>query len=283
MLVDCMVSPPDTPRFAGRALFPAPGRRPSPRVGTHCSITPAFRVAYRLALGYNSALALAYRRSAPRRDKADRIVASRQARQAPRKRNRTVSITVRPFEASDYPLILDIYERAAPLGLHPPLADVPNAQRCVAVDARTNEVIGFGAAPLRDRSSLEILVSPPWQRQGIGCLLWERLAEDLAAINATAVELWVREENAPAIAWLQKQGFVQIKQDGPVSLFPREADLSHFDATVAAVAMQGIVLTTLTRERQEDRDCLAKLHALYNAVNADVPGSEDHAAQSLED
>lgn len=194
-----------------------------------------------------------------------------------------MSITVRPFEGHDYPAVLALYQQTAPPGMQPPSADVPNTQRYVAVNAPTEEVVGFGAVPLRERSSLQLLVSPPWQRQGIGRLLWERLAKDLAQINAISVEPWVREENIPAIAWLQQQGFVQIKQDGPVSFFPRETDLSRFDAIVAEVARQGIVLTTLRRERQEDRNCLAKLHILYNTVNADVPGSEDYAEQTLEE
>jgi len=194
-----------------------------------------------------------------------------------------MSITIRPFEEHDYQAVLDIYKRTTPPGMQPPAADAPNSQRRVAVDTQTEEVVGFGSVPLRERSSLELLVSPPWQRQGIGRLLWEHLTQDLAGIHAIAVEPWVREENAPAIAWLQKQGFVPTKQKGPVSLFPQEADLSHFDATVAEVGMQGIVLTPLARERHEERDCLAKLHTLYNRVNADVPGSEDYAEQSLED
>jgi ribosomal protein S18 acetylase RimI-like enzyme len=194
-----------------------------------------------------------------------------------------MSITVRPFEEHDYQAVFDIYTQTAPHGMQPPLADAPNSQRCVAVDVQTEKVVGFGAVPLRERSSLELLVSPQWQRQGIGRLLWERLAQDLAGIHAIAVEPWVREENAPAIAWLQKQGFVPTKQDGPVSLFLKEADLSCFDTTVAEVATQGVVLRTLTHERQEDRDCLVKLHTLYNTLNADVPGSEDYAEQSLEE
>ncbi len=194
-----------------------------------------------------------------------------------------MSTTVRPFEGRDYQSVLDIYRRAAPPGMSPPLAEIPDSRACVAVDTRTKQVVGFGTVPLRETSSLTLLVSPPWQRQGIGRLLWERLAQDLATIDAIAVEPWVREENAPAIAWLQKQGFVQIKHDGPVSFFPQESDMSLFDATVARVAAQGIVLTTLSHERQQEKDCLAKLHTLYNKVNGDVPGSEDYAEQSLEE
>jgi len=146
-----------------------------------------------------------------------------------------------------------------------------------------DQVVGFGAVPLREISSLELLVSPPWQRQGIGGLLWEHLAQALADIHAKAVEPWVREENAPAIAWLKKHGFVPTKEAGPVSLFPQEADLSRFDRTVSEVASHGIVLTTLARERQNERGCLEKLHNLYNTVNADVPGSEAYAEQTLDD
>jgi len=192
-------------------------------------------------------------------------------------------IIVRPFEALDYQAVLNIYQQILPPGMRPPSADAPNTQRYVAVDMSTDAVVGFGAAPLSETSSLELLVSPDWQRQGIGGFLWNCLAQDLAGFNAAAVEPWVREENAPAISWLKKQGFAQINEDGPVSLFPHETDLASFDATLAGVASQGIVLTTLARERQEDKGCLTKLNALYNIVNADVPEMADCAGQTLEE
>lgn len=194
-----------------------------------------------------------------------------------------MSISIRPFEDRDYEPMLGIYCQTAPPGMYPPAAEAPNNARYVAVDDRFGEVVGFGSAPLRETSGLELMVSPLWQRKGIGRLLWECLAQELAAIKATAVEPWVREENGPAIAWLLKHGFVQIKQDGPVSVFPQEIVLSGFDAVVSGVASQRVTLTTLSAERATDPNCLEKLHSLYNAVNADVPGSEDYAEQTLEE
>lgn len=194
-----------------------------------------------------------------------------------------MSITLRPFEAPDYGAVLDLYHQAKPLGLHPPAAAASNTRRYVAVDASGETIVGFGTVTLHDNSLLTLLVSPQWQRQGIGGLLWERLRQVLLDSNVTSVEPWVREENGAGIAWLEKQGFVPTRLDGPVSFYLQETDLSPFEAQVGAVLAQGIVLTTLRRERQEAPDCLARLHALSNRLNADVPGSENATPQTLED
>lgn len=191
-------------------------------------------------------------------------------------------ITIRPFEAQDYAAIFDIYSRVAPPGIHPPEAEDPNSRTYVSVEPQSHKVVGFAVVPMKKWYSFDLVVSAPWQRQGIGRLLWEHFSQDLARIGATVVEPWVREENAAGIAWLLKHGFAQTKLEGPVNLFLKDADLSRFEAAVTEVEEQGVVLTTLTCERHHDRDCLAKLHDLYNRLDAEVRRSEEYNQLTLE-
>ena len=135
-----------------------------------------------------------------------------------------MSITIRALEARDYPAILEVYNRAAPPGIQPPETDVPESHRYVAVDPETRRVVGFAIVPLKEWHSFDLVVSPDRQRQGVGSLLWERIAQDMAQTGASAVEPWVREENVPAIGWLTKHGFTPTKLDGPVCLFPDSAN-----------------------------------------------------------
>jgi ribosomal protein S18 acetylase RimI-like enzyme len=156
-------------------------------------------------------------------------------------------ITIRPFEPQDYPDLLDIYSRAAPLGVYSPEVEASNSRTYVAVEQDTSEVVGFAVVPIKEWYSFDLVVSPPWQRQGIGRLFWERLSQDLVGIGATAVEPWVREENAAGIGWLLKHGFAPTRLDGPVSLFLKGV-LPEYRRHGIATALK-IKTITYARER----------------------------------
>jgi ribosomal protein S18 acetylase RimI-like enzyme len=193
-----------------------------------------------------------------------------------------MSIQLRPYEPQHYPAVLSLYQQALPPGHDPPVEDAPEMRRWLALESATGEIIGFTEAPLREVTTLYIMVAPYRQRQGLGNLLWERLRQDLVAAGTTAVEPWVREENIPGMEWLKQLGFLPVKQDWPVSFFPQEMDLTALQDAVEGVAAQGIVITTLAQERRADANCLPRLHALYVTLNAGVPGQENESGPTLE-
>ena len=180
-------------------------------------------------------------------------------------------VSIRPFEAADLDAVLSVYQAARPLGVGPPEAESDFQFRFVSLDGADGRTIGYGAAGDGDPSGLSVTVCPERQRQGIGGLLWERLRESLTGAGIAAVEAWVREENAGGRAWVEGLGFTPTKLDGPVQLLLAGVGLEPLEAALAAVAMQGITVTTLAEEKERDPECLIKLHDLYMTVEADNP------------
>ncbi len=189
-----------------------------------------------------------------------------------------MTYSVRLMTADDFASVMALYHTAKPLGMSPPEEVWEGAIRCVAVDAKTEEIIGYGAAEEKNPSFLALIVHPKWQRQGVGHALGAWLRPALEARGVTAVEPWVREENAAGIAWLEKHDFRPTKLDGPVRLILPNADLTPFEPIADAVAAQGITVTALAEEMKRDPACLPKLQQLDNEINGRAPAS----AQELE-
>ena len=194
----------------------------------------------------------------------------------------TDTFLLRSYEVPDYAHLAALYDTTKPLGMTAPDSETSDACRLVAED-ETGRMIGYGAASGGKNSSLTLVVQPDWQRRGVGSLLWERLCRKVSAHGAVAFEPWVRQENGPAVAWLRKNGFVQINPDGPVQFLLAGAELEHFQTALTHVAAQGITITTLAEEKERGPECLTKLHELYTNVESDVPGHDPTAVRPLED
>lgn len=194
----------------------------------------------------------------------------------------TDTFTIRPYETPDHNAIVLLYEAAKPLGMTIPEVSTDDACRLV-VGGETGKIVGYGAASRGETASLSLVVHPDRQRQGIGCRLWEHLCQNVSACGTVAFEPWVRQENESGVAWLEKNGFVQIKLDGPVSLILAGADLDAFQSVLSHVTEQGITITTLAEEKIQNPSCLPKLHMLYTTVEADVPGNDPDAMRPLEE
>ena len=186
-----------------------------------------------------------------------------------------MSYSVRPFTADDFAVVTALYHMAKPLGMSPPDEVWEGAVRCVAVAPETGHVIGYGAVSGENPSSLVLIVHPEWQRQGIAGALGAWMRPILTARGVTAVEPWVREENAAGNAWLTKHGFTPTKLDGPVRLTLPEAKMTPFEPIKDTMTAQGITVTTLAEEREHDTACLSKLHQLDREINGRPPASTE--------
>lgn len=189
---------------------------------------------------------------------------------------------IRPYERRDYDGVAALYAAAKPMGMSLPDSNNNDVCRIVA-ESESGQIIGYGAAAGGEISSLTLWVHPERQRQGLGRRLWECLRQDLARRGTVAVEPWVRQENTPGVAWLEKNGFSQIKLDGPVQILLAGADFVSFQSALDHAAAQGITITTLAEEKARDPECLTKLHRLYTTVEADVPGNDPAAVRPVEE
>jgi GNAT superfamily N-acetyltransferase len=169
--------------------------------------------------------------------------------------------------------------------IHPPCDSTPEAKRYVVFHTKSLQMVGYGAVLVAEQSNLDIMVDPGWQRHGIGRLLWEQMMQDLSALRPMTVGPWVRDENTAACHFLLALGFQHVNREGPVQLAVADMDLSPLSSVPAHLARQGIVITTLAKEKEKGLDfpnCLRKFYALFQEIEKDVPGRSPSSQTSYE-
>ncbi len=198
---------------------------------------------------------------------------------------------IRPYTDEDYDDFLRIDTRTQSREfwgeadwhpIHPPCPETPEANRYVAIDTASSQIVGYGAVLLATQSNLDVMVHPEWQRRGVGRALWERMQQDLSAFGTVSVGPWVRAANPVACAWVEAMGFSHIQPDAKVQLSVSAADLSRFASVPARMEQQGITLTTLAAEKQTNPDCLTMFYTLFQNVPPDVPGYTPDPTPSYE-
>ncbi|MCS7240692.1 MAG: GNAT family N-acetyltransferase [Candidatus Bipolaricaulota bacterium] len=128
-----------------------------------------------------------------------------------------------------------------------------------------------------------IAVLPEFRHREIGSALYTRILADLQALAAKFLHTSTRETWADTIRFLEKQGFREVMRSWESHLDVTSFDPRPFEEYLVRVEREGIVLTTLAAEKEADPDWLVKVHALHNAVMADVPSSAPFTPLSLEE
>lgn len=203
---------------------------------------------------------------------------------------------IRPIQPSDYPQVLKIVnEIEAPW--ESTLEELRQEDESVGADggvclhfvacAASDDAV-LGHAVLRgpvpsdapQSYSLEVRVDPKMQKQGIGSALWQRLSQEAAPINPSTLTAWVRECYPDAVEFAQKAGFEKHLSSNPWKLNLGNVERADFQPVLDKVKLLGIEISTLADEKQEDRECLTKLHHLRTQLDKDVPGMETSPAMS---
>ncbi len=209
-----------------------------------------------------------------------------------------MSVRLRPFEAVDYPRLIEINRRIYPD--HP----VDEAEwrhddatwdtqkydklRLVAQDP-SGTVVGWGQInhsthyfnPRRYRVNVE--VDPPWQRHGIGTALYERLLAEARSREAEALIATCRESLAESVAFLTRRGFVEQQREWESRLHVDGFDFARFAGAHERIAREGITIVALADERRSDPDAVRRAHAMYQRCEADVPSTEPFRGVSFEE
>jgi GNAT superfamily N-acetyltransferase len=147
----------------------------------------------------------------------------------------------------------------------------------VVAETETGEAVGVGGFnhlwfsyhPRRFAVSLE--VHPNWQRRGVGGMLYEHLLSELRNTGAEAMWPLVLSDSKPSVTFLTKRGFVEKRR-----LFESRLDLTSFNPEVARakaerLEAEGIVVSDLASEMDEDPDVGKKLFDLEQSASGDVP------------
>ena len=128
---------------------------------------------------------------------------------------------------------------------------------------------------------LDITVHPAHRRRGAGRALYTAMMTALQAHDPTVVHSEAREDYAEGVAFLERRGFRETMREWESHL-----DLTTFDPAPYAgleerLRAHGIEIRTLT-ELAADPERDRKLHALHNAVEADVPSPQPPTPVSFE-
>ncbi len=209
---------------------------------------------------------------------------------------RTLSLEMREFDPTDYPRLLEIYN-----------ANYPDYSRSVVewrsrdetVDRskyywqrysflERNAIVGFGdVSHVTDmfhpyKFWIIILVDPSSQGRGIGGSIYERLCGELGKLNAVAAWAGSKEDLPRLTEFYQKRGFGEKLKAWESRLDLRTMDPSRFRDYSEKVLRQGITITNLAAERDQDQNALRKLHELVQLISADMPSPSPFTPISFE-
>nr|BAL56655.1 GCN5-related N-acetyltransferase [uncultured Acetothermia bacterium]BAL59324.1 GCN5-related N-acetyltransferase [Candidatus Acetothermum autotrophicum] len=125
-------------------------------------------------------------------------------------------------------------------------------------------------------------VHPDFQRQGIGTALYEKIVSDLIALKAVRAFTSAREDYPRSVAFLQKNGFSEIRRTWESRLAVKNFDLSQFAHYLERFFAHGLTITTLADELKRDPESLRKLHELYVIIMEDVPHPDQYTPVDFE-
>jgi len=137
-------------------------------------------------------------------------------------------------------------------------------------------IIGYGAIRyLREgQGRIDLMVHPDCQRRGVGTKILEQLLADLRSTNAAAAHVRARQDHNEALSFLNNRGFVERQRMYGLRLNVAQVKLTEYSRMTGQLALQGIRISTLARERVSDPDCIENLLDLHNAALPDWPDPE---------
>jgi len=153
-----------------------------------------------------------------------------------------------------------------------------DSERCAGYRyvADADGILGYGAIRyLREgQGRIDLMVHPEYQRRGIGTNILEQLLADLCSTNAAAAHVRTRQDHNEALSFLRKRGFVERQRMYGLRLNVAQVNLADYSRMIGQLALKGIRISTLARERVSDPDCIDKLLDLHNAAQLDWPDPE---------
>ncbi|WP_027882478.1 GNAT family N-acetyltransferase [Meiothermus rufus] len=203
-------------------------------------------------------------------------------------------VNLRPFAETDYPAIAQLLNAAWPDEVHSEARlrendlHAPEIRwgRFVAeVDQR---IVGVGEYTQHEgmyhpqKFALGITVHPEFRGQGIGKALYQRVMEALAPYDPISLLCSTREDQARALVWLKKLGFVEKMRYWESRLEVQRFDFTPYTGKIEAVEAAGFALKSL-KELEDDPDYRQKAYDLWLEARLDVPRPEAISEVPFED
>ncbi len=196
-----------------------------------------------------------------------------------------MNYTIRGFKPGDAPAFIAAQNQAVPshpLSLGEFERDLErleaHLQYHLLVAETGGEIVG-GASFYRNagqyhprKFQLHLFVRPEFQSRGIGEALYDRVLEELRALEPISLATQVRENEPHAVQFAARQGFREVKRDFESILETRTFDASVYDGLISRLKTEGIAFKTFRElDTPEFRHAF---HQVFEVVRLDVPRSE---------
>ncbi len=161
-------------------------------------------------------------------------------------------------------------------------------QRYSAISQDSGEPVGFGQIQHGQwtfhpkKFWIDMWVDPKHQRRGVGTALYERLGNDLHALDAVTVRTQAREDRAESTQFLARQGFKETMRAWESHLDPSQVDLSKYEDYSKRARAAGIDFTTLAEEMMHETDWEKSLYQLVQTCAGDMPMPDQFTPVSFE-
>ena len=159
--------------------------------------------------------------------------------------------------------------------------------RIEAAENELGELLGFYWA-YRNKAdptlvSFLLVVKPEQRRQGVGCVLYEELAQAVDGPLARKIRVSVREDCPEGRAFAERRGFNLVRDQIGMELDLTSFDDRPYDAIISRLKDEGFRFTSM-EELGNTPEAQRKLYALNDAASASTPGQEgEHPWGSFED
>lgn len=141
------------------------------------------------------------------------------------------------------------------------------------------EPAGFGVAGVfpeeedEDFAFAELGVRQDYRRRGVGSAIHEALSEHVRALDKSALQLEVREDDPDGLSYFERRSYVQVERQKALGL--------NLEAVAAAppVLPEGIEIATWAARP----DLVPRMYELYEEASADIPGLDAETSLSLDE
>lgn len=194
-----------------------------------------------------------------------------------------MTLEIRPSTQADYPRITAVLARAKPYAAvtadilryrDQTRPDFCQFQRFVA--ALDGSLVGFSLYTQYadmfepDAFWIDVCVSPPHQKQGIGSILYTTLLDALSPRRPVTLRVQIREDDLASIRFAEKRRFQEFGRRWESSLDVTTFDEKQFPDYGRRLRAQGIKIVSFT-DLATDPERERKLYALQTELDQDVP------------
>lgn len=206
----------------------------------------------------------------------------------------TINLITRPFEERDYAAVAEVFNAAWPDQVHTETAlredddHAPQIKwgRFVAeIDKRivgVGEYTQFEGMYHPQKFAVWVTVKPEFRSQGIGKALYLRVMAAVEPHHPISILSSTREDQAHAIAWLQKLGYLEKMRYSESRLDVQAFDLAPYAEKIQAVEAAGFELKSL-KELEDEAGYKQKFYDLWLEARLDVPRPEEISEVGFEE